>query len=86
MPEANLEAFALEGKSPSELEQRRAAIVSQYLGKNLDDMTIPHLQELAALTSALRRRTAGGAPKSTSRVKAKAKPKSASLDDLEALL
>lgn len=66
MPEVNLTTFNLEGASPEQLEQRRREIVSLY-GPNglekVDDMTLDHLRELAALTAALRRRTQPSAKK-----------------------
>jgi hypothetical protein len=88
MPEASTSTIpALEGLSPPELEQRRRNLVAKYLGTPgadpvaaVDDMTIEDLHELAAITSALRRRTAGP-PKAKARAKA-AKAAKPSLDNL----
>ena len=92
MPEANVANIAsLEGLSPSELEQRRRNIVAKYVGSSpgadpttkAADMTTNELHELAAITSALRRRTAGP-PKTTKPAgtkKAKRSP-TAALTDL----
>lgn len=64
MPEATLATFNLGEASASELNQRRANIVARYTGTtSLDDMSIEDLKELAAITSALRKKTTS-APKS----------------------
>lgn len=92
MPEASLANIAsLEGLSPSELEQRRRNIVAKYVGTGpgadpttkAADMTTAELHELAAITSALRRRTAGPpkAGKAAKSAKAKRSP-TAALTDL----
>lgn len=62
MPELSLpDISALDA---AQLEQRRRNIIEQYTGKSsLDDMSVEHLHELCAITSALRRKTAT-APKS----------------------
>lgn len=63
MPEANAEHFGHQDKSPAELEQRRRAIIQEMTqfpkGYEDPDMPLPLLQELAVITSRLRRRTAG---------------------------
>jgi hypothetical protein len=60
-PAAN--GFDLNGKTPSELEQRRRDIVqsltTKYRGYDDPDVPIELLGELALITSALRRKNAG---------------------------
>lgn len=84
MPEATLTTFNLEGSSPEQLEQRRREIVQSY-GPNaldkVDDMSLDHLRELAALTAALRRRTTPSATGKKAKAAKKAGPK-VSADDL----
>lgn len=84
MPEANLAAFNLEAATPSELEQRRRNIISTYSNSaSVDDMSIEHLKELAAITSAMRRRTVTG-PKSAKKASSakRASKSPASVDDI----
>jgi len=63
MPEATPATFNLEGKSPAELEMRRREIVQSltrdFKGYDDPDVPITMLQELAAVTASLRRKTAG---------------------------
>jgi hypothetical protein len=63
MTEATLSHLNLDGKTPAELEQRRREIVQSLTTqfKGFDDPDVPTtlLHELAAITSALRRRTSG---------------------------
>lgn len=77
MPEATIAQFNLEGKTPSELEQRRRDIIAemtlQYRGYDDPNLPIGLLQELAAVTSSLRRRTAGP-PKANKTAAQKRKP------------
>lgn len=62
MAEATLAEFGLAEAEPAQLEARRAAIslemLTQYKGFNDPDLPIKLLQELSAITGALRRRTA----------------------------
>lgn len=71
--------FSLDDKSPGELEARRRELVALAKG-NVDDLSLDQLRELAAITSALRRRTAGP-PKAAKAAKGAKKPK-ATMDDL----
>lgn len=82
MPDATTSTFELENASPPELEARRRAIVKSLTTdyKGYDDPMVPLtlLQELAAITGTLRRKTAGPpkvAKKSAGKV-------TASIDDL----
>jgi hypothetical protein len=63
MTEATLAHLNLSGKTPAELEQRRGEIVKSLTTtyKGFDDPNVPTtlLHELAAITSALRRRSSG---------------------------
>lgn len=63
MPEANLAAFSLEGKTAEELEAERRAIVQSLTTtyKGYEDPNIPRdlLAKLAVITSTLRRKNAG---------------------------
>lgn len=63
MTTATIDALNLDGKTPSELEARRREIVQYLLSmpKGYDDENVPEsvLHELAVITGALRRRTAG---------------------------
>lgn len=88
MPEANLAAFNLEGMDPAQLEQRRRAIVqsmlTDYRGYNDPNVPMALLQELSAITGALRNKTArppkraaGSTPK-----KANKKPTTADIADM----
>lgn len=82
MPEVNITTFNLENKSPPELEARRREIIltMQTKFKGYDDPSIPleTLQELAAVTSYLRRKNAGP-PKAA---KSASKKSVATTDDL----
>jgi hypothetical protein len=82
VPEATLASFNLEGKNPGELEQRRREIIGdlQTKYKGWDDPTVPMslLQELAAVTASLRRKTAG--PPKAAKPPKITRPKS--IDDL----
>lgn len=81
MPEATLKSFSLDGLAPQELETRRRTIVSdlttKYKGYDDPDVPLDLLAELTAVTSALRRKTAG--PPKVSKLQ---KGKKASIDDL----
>lgn len=81
MPDVTLTDFALEGKTPDQLEQRRRELVAKYVGgvSALADMTNDDLKELAALTAALRRRTT---PTAKARKPGKGKGPKVSTDDL----
>lgn len=83
MPEANLAAFNLEGADHSRLEQRRRELVSimttQYRGYADPDVPIAILQELSAVTGALRAKSARPPKKAKSTKVAKAKP---TVDDI----
>jgi hypothetical protein len=83
MPEANIIAFNLEGKSPPELEARRREIIatmtSTYRGYDDPDIPMELLSELSVVTSFLRRKNAGP-PKATP--KPKGTKKVATTDDL----
>jgi hypothetical protein len=63
MPEATVATFDLANASPGELEQRRREIVSslttKYTGYDDPEVPIELLQELAAITANLRRKTSG---------------------------
>lgn len=60
---SNTNGFELNGKSPSELEQRRRDIVmsltTQYRGYDDPEVPLELLSELALITSTLRRKNAG---------------------------
>ena len=75
----------LEGKSPSELEQRRREIVltlqRDYRGYDDPDIPTEMLHELVVITSTLRRKNAGPPRAKPSTGAAKTKPK-ATVDDL----
>lgn len=84
MPEANLATLNLDDKSPGELEARRREIITtmsqDYKGYADPDIPMELLQELAVVTSHLRRKNAG--PPKAPR-KAAASPRiAATLDDL----
>lgn len=68
--------------TPSELEQRRREIVTslttKYAGYDDPDVPLTLLQELAIITSTLRRKNAG--PPRAKRTNGKAKP---TIDDLD---
>lgn len=68
----------------SQLEQLRRNIIAKYSGQTqLDDMTIDDLHHLAAITSALRRKTVTAPkPKRKAEAKPKAKPAKLSADDI----
>jgi len=72
----------IEDRTPAELEQRRREIVlsltTQYSGYDDPDVPLTLLQELAFITSTLRRKNAG-----PPRRKAANGKKAPSLDDLE---
>lgn len=92
MPEANLTTFSLEALSPSELEQKRRDIIHKYTSgtienplASLDQMSKEDLQQLAAITAALRGKTGGLPAKATKSPKAKT-PKKTTVEDLEAML
>lgn len=63
MPEATTATFSLADKSPPELEARRREIVKSltttYRGYDDESVPLELLQELAAVTATLRRKTAG---------------------------
>lgn len=82
--EANLATFNLETASPSELEQRRRNIIATYgPAASVDDMSLDHLKELAAITSAMRRRTATGPKSGAKRAAGPRKSKTpATVDDI----
>lgn len=81
MPEANAETFGLQDRTPTELEARRREIIAflQTQPRGFDDPNVPLeiLQELAAVTAILRRKSAGP-PK----VAKRASKTPATLDDL----
>lgn len=83
MTEQTLAALDLTDKTPAELEQRRRDLVTRMTTeyKGYDDPDIPRslLQELAIITSTLRRRNAGP-PKKAKEPNGKAKK--AGLDDV----
>ena len=84
----NFNPQELEGKSPAELQQRRAELVAQLqkLPNSYQDAPTELLQELAFLTGALRRKNSG--PPKVAKVSKRTTtttPK-ASLKDLESLL
>lgn len=86
MPDATLSYFNIETLSHSELEQRRRNIISVYGNSvSIDDMSLDHLKELAAITQALRKKTVSG-PKSGAKGGkgggAKPKRPAATVDDL----
>ena len=82
MPEVSLTTFDLGDKSPEQLEQRRRELIALY-GPNglnkIEEMSLDHLRELAALTAALRRRTL---PTAKARKPGAKKATKASADDL----
>lgn len=77
----------LKGLSPAELEQRRGQIVSTMakLPRSYTDAPTEMLQELAYITGALRKRTAGP-PKATKPTKTRSTAPAMSLDDLDSML
>lgn len=81
MPDAST-IFNLDDKSPPELEARRREIIStmstKYRGYDDPDIPMELLQELAVVTSQLRRKNAGP-PKATPK---RASTKAANADDL----
>jgi hypothetical protein len=83
MPEANVAILNLDDKSPTELEARRREIIvmmsTSYKGYADPDIPMELLQELAVVTSYLRRKNAG--PPKVPRKAAIAKSP-ATLDDL----
>lgn len=88
MSEVTLSTFQLDGKSPSELEQERRAVVAAIAAfpGSYDDPDLPEtlLQKLALITGTLRRRTAGP-PKAAKPSKKSGAPK-ATIEDLKDLL
>lgn len=76
----------LESKSPAELQQRRQAIVSELmlLPKTYEDAPTETLQELAFITGALRRKTAG--PPKVARASKRSPTPAATTDDLADLM
>lgn len=85
MPDATLTYFNIETLSHSELEQRRRNIISVYgNAASIDDMSLDHLKELAAITQALRKKTVSGPKSGAKGGKGGAKPKrpAATVDDL----
>lgn len=85
MPQLTPATFNLETLTPSELESRRRDIIRELQSdfRGYDDPTVPLplLQELAAVTSTLRRRNAG--PSKTPKLKrTSTKPPPVSIDDL----
>lgn len=85
MPEANIAMLNLDDKSPPELEARRREIIAtmsqNYKGYADPDIPMELLQELAVVTSYLRRKNAG--PPKPTRV-AKSPKIAATIDDLMA--
>jgi hypothetical protein len=77
------QAFDHTNLTPSELEQRRREIVlsltTSYRGYDDPDVPLPLLQELAVITSTLRRKNAGP-PRAKRAANGKAK---VTLDDLD---
>lgn len=63
MPEATIAVFDLANATPGELEARRREIVgsltTRYRGYDDPEVPIELLQELAAITATLRRKTSG---------------------------
>lgn len=84
MPDATVQTLNLDGLSPAELEQRRRDIVKllSEMPGGYDDPNVPTetLHELAVITGALRRRTAGP-PKA--RATSKAPTKKVTVADLD---
>lgn len=85
MPEANVAMLNLDDKTPAELESRRREIITtmsqKYKGYSDPDIPMEMLQELAVVTSYLRRKNAGP-PKAPKKERS---PKiAATVDDLMA--
>lgn len=89
MPEQSLSDFNLDGKTPSELEQRRRSIIETIKGfpKSYDDPELPLdlLRELALVTGTLRRSTAGPPKRAKPSKRPSGAPK-ATVSDLKGLL
>ena len=78
MPEAS-KVFNIAELSPAELEARRRQIVASCAG-NWEALSVEDLRELSAITSALRRRTAG--PPKAAKAPSKAKSKKATAEQV----
>lgn len=83
MPDATIKTFNLDDKTPSELEARRRDIIvtMKKFPLGYDDPGVPEelLQELAVVTSTLRRKNAGPPKEKKASTKG---PKALSADDL----